>query len=638
MKKLGFFVAMLIAFALSCNAQTISASATSICAGDSVVLTFGVSATDTIDLQIFDGSISSMNVIGDSLVVHPLISSVYQIVSVNGTPVTPPSVVSVTVYQHPMISISTILIGCNEYKSTVTLQSGQVPATYSWSNSSINSNENLFFGGDTILLTVSDNTGCAVDTSVVMPIMPSITIDSIVTTPQTCQAATAMIFAHGGTALSYLWLNDSVTGYLRNNLEAGTYTIRVSDANFCHVDTTITIQQTQNLRAFVTHNNIGCYGGSDGSAEVIALGGTAPYSYMWSNGSSNPIQDSLNAGYYSVIVSDANGCTDTASITIMQPNEIMTNIEILVSNNDTSLLVNVFGGVSPYIYTWNTGETSNVINNIHGGHYSVIVSDANGCSKSDSIDITAIENIQVIFDLSSTAHVCYNSDPVVLANYVTITPNNGGLLQFVGSGVVDGVFYPSMVSIGTYQITAYYISPNGTAISSYGNISVHGPMTLDWNFPYSYVSVHDSPIELTGGSPSGGIYSGPGVYESNGSYYFNPAAAGIGYYQLFYEYTTPYECYSNITRNIHVTNSAGIDDFQSNPISIYPNPATNVLNVSSEENIQSIQIFSLTGMKVIEIIPNTSSYVIDVTNLPAGAYFLQLQCDGKIERQRIIKQ
>lgn len=634
MKKLLSFVAISV-IALSVHAQSISTSANSICNGDSVILTFGVSSTDTVTLQIIvTGSISTMVAVGDTLPMYPITSTIYQIIEVNGSPVTP-SLVSVNVSQHPTISVSNGLIGCNTYKSTALLISGSLPASYSWSNSALNSNETTFFGGDTITLSVTDNSGCATDTTFVMPIMQGITVDSIVTTVQTCNSGTASVFAHGSTPLDILWLNDTVHSSSRNDLVAGTYNIRISDTNFCSLDTTIVIGSQAALRAIVTQQNVGCFGNSDGRAEAIAIYGTAPYCYQWNTGSIDSVLTNLSAGMYTVVVTDANGCTDTASVSIAEPSPIITSIQTTNSGNDTILTANASGGYSPYSYLWNTGDTTNVIR-VSAGMYTVVVTDANGCTSTSTVTVNAIPstNSQLVFDLSAYANICHNIGPIVLTNYVTISPNNGGTLWFVGAGVVDGVFYPSTVSIGTYQIIAYYRDTNGVVLSAAQSVAIHGPTTLDWNFPYSYININSQPIELTGGYPSGGTYSGDGVYSMNGSYFFDPAVAGVGLHQLFYEYTNSFGCYSNISRNVTVSSNASVDDVCQNQVTVYPNPVQDVLHIDTEIPIENTIVYDVLGN---QISVNVENNTIDLSRISTGVYFLHLVCNGKTQIHKIIK-
>src|SRR4030095_3697679 len=110
----------------------------------------------------------------------------------------------------------------------------------------------------------------------------------------------------GGTSpYTYAWSNGAVTQNL-TGLVAGTYSVTVTDAQGCVATTSVTITQPELLVATVTSkDDPNCYGGSDGSAQLGVVGGTAPYTYLWSNGTTTQNLTGLVAGTYSVTVTDA---------------------------------------------------------------------------------------------------------------------------------------------------------------------------------------------------------------------------------------------------------------------------------------------------------------------------------------------
>src|SRR5690606_2511576 len=123
---------------------------------------------------------------------------------------------------------------------------------------------------------------------------------------------------------TYSWNTTPVqTTAMAANLAAGTYQVTVTDANGCVATATAPIlpPSTPIIASITANSPVSCKGGNDGSATVSATGGSAPYTYYWS---STPAQTTatagaLLAGTYTVIVTDMNGCTDTAQTTITQP-------------------------------------------------------------------------------------------------------------------------------------------------------------------------------------------------------------------------------------------------------------------------------------------------------------------------------
>lgn len=174
----------------------------------------------------------------------------------------------------------------------------------------------------------------------------------------------------------------------------------------------------------------------DGSATVTASGGVAPYTYSWSSGGSTVNEEDLCAGTYTVTVTDANGCATTESVTISAPSPI----NVSISKNDAtcssgtngSASVSVTGGNSPYTYKWSTGATSNSINNLTPGTYSVTVTDANGCQEIADVTITrpACCNVTAGGSIGNPQANCGSFDPNTITSVVL--PSGGlGTLEYV---------------------------------------------------------------------------------------------------------------------------------------------------------------------------------------------------------------
>src|SRR6185295_8436939 len=110
-----------------------------------------------------------------------------------------------------------------------------------------------------------------------------------------------------------LWSNDATTSAI-SDLAAGTYSVLVTDSKGCTTTASYTVTQPVSaLTASASGTNVSCYGDSSGSATVTASGGTAGYTYLWSNDATTSAISDLAAGTYSVLVTDSKGCTTTAS-------------------------------------------------------------------------------------------------------------------------------------------------------------------------------------------------------------------------------------------------------------------------------------------------------------------------------------
>src|SRR5687767_3033656 len=143
-----------------------------------------------------------------------------------------------------------------------------------------------------------------------------------------------------------------------------------------------------------TPTHVLCNGGT-GSASVVASGGTPAYSYSWNT---NPVKTTatatgLVAGTYIVTVTDANGCSKTASVTITQPSTLVATMNapthVLCNGGTGSASVVASGGTPAYTYSWSpSGGTAASAAGLVAGTYTVTVTDANGCSKTASVTIT----------------------------------------------------------------------------------------------------------------------------------------------------------------------------------------------------------------------------------------------------------
>ena len=177
-----------------------------------------------------------------------------------------------------------------------------------------------------------------------------------------------------------------ISGYYTiDSLVPGNYTITLTDANGCFVDSSITITQPPQLFLVENHVNNFCYNGATGSIDLTTLGGTAPYSYMWNGPGAYTANTQdiswLAAGAYSVTVTDANGCqTSITNIDITTPTAL-TVTGIIVNNN---IDLSVGGGTLPYNYSWSNGAVTQDLPNVTPGTYIVSVTDANNCTVSDT--------------------------------------------------------------------------------------------------------------------------------------------------------------------------------------------------------------------------------------------------------------
>jgi len=157
---------------------------------------------------------------------------------------------------------------------------------------------------------ITDNVGCVRDGTVHIPPVHIIACN-FSETDATCTLSNGAlaVFASGGTTpYTYLWSNSATTSSI-SGLGSGGYTVTVTDNSGCHVTKYAQVDVYSPVHVGISSTPASCIFNSDGSAHAVVWGGTSPYTYGWSNSSTSSTISGLHKGYYSVFVSDANGCT-----------------------------------------------------------------------------------------------------------------------------------------------------------------------------------------------------------------------------------------------------------------------------------------------------------------------------------------
>lgn len=300
------------------------------------------------------------------------------------------------------LSTSSTNTNCNMPNGTASVQvlAGAGPFTYQWLPSGGNTANANGLQPGTYTVNVSGTGGCisSATTTVVAGGFPSnVTIGATNISCYNGNDGTVIANVNGGEMpYTYKWNDGTITQDI-TGLLAGTYSVIVTTANGCTTSASVTIIQPPVLNYTMSFKNISCYGSDDGTATINVTGGTAPYSYVWNT---IPVQTSataidLTVGMHSVIVTDNNGCSFSASATITQPSQLTANA-MIVSNvscnglTNGSATVGVKGGTGPYSYTWSTNPVQNTqsITGLAPGAYTTVVTDANNCTATSTIIIT----------------------------------------------------------------------------------------------------------------------------------------------------------------------------------------------------------------------------------------------------------
>ena len=281
-------------------------------------------------------------------------------------------------------------------------------------------------------LTASDGTGCEVTQEVTITEPTILTASIGATTNITCNGlgnGTATVDVAGGTgAFTYSWSPAGGTLATATGLTAGDYTVTVTDANSCTQTASTTIIEPTALTASITATtNVSCNAGSNGTATVVAAGGTATYTYSWSPaGGTLATATGLTAGDYTVTVTDANSCTQTASTSITEPTALTASITATTNVscnglNNGNATVTAAGGTGTFTYSWSpAGGTLATATGLSAGDYTVTVTDANSCTQTASTTIT--EPTVLTASITATTNVSCNGGS---NGAITVTAGGG---------------------------------------------------------------------------------------------------------------------------------------------------------------------------------------------------------------------
>ena len=182
-------------------------------------------------------------------------------------------------------------------------------------------------------------------------------------------------------AVSYVWSNGSTSNNL-TGVGAGTYYVIGSNGNCIDTSNTITITAPPAIVATAQTTNITCFGANDGGSFVSASGGTPGYTVNWPGNGPGFSIGSLSPGNHNYVVTDANGCNITNTITVTEPPllTVTSVISNVTTTNNGAIDVTAAGGTPNYFYTWSNAATTEDLTGLLPGTYTVTVTDANGCT------------------------------------------------------------------------------------------------------------------------------------------------------------------------------------------------------------------------------------------------------------------
>jgi trimeric autotransporter adhesin len=453
--------------------------------------------------------------------------------------------------------------------TTSTFDAGAGYSAYLWSNGSTTQTINPGVAGN-YTVTVTDINGCQNSTALALVVNPLPT-PSITGNFAFCQGDNSDINAGAGY-VSYQW-NNGATSQIINVSNMGTYTVTVTDNNGCSSSTSTFITVHTLPVPVISGLNAIC----DGTTTTFNTGNYS--SYLWSDGSSGATLTTGIAGTYSVVVTDVNGCTGSASQTLTVydlPSATISGNNTICFGENTPLQF-TFVGTAPFTYTYTNGLVTSPPQTANSNSATIpispgntvtytiaTISDANcpgSASGSAAITVNQLPQPLITGDLS----ICDGETTTLTATpgFVTYTWSNSSNTPVINTGI-GGIYTVTVEDqngcLGTSPAANLVVNmvpvvafTNDTTLTcsvpkvNFTNLSVYDPFSVfEWTFGDGGTSNAPNPSHL----------------------YFNP-----GTYPVSLTITTPAGCTNSTSQNVSVVFfPLPVADFVTSP------PSTNVFN------------------------------------------------------------
>ncbi|EIJ40455.1 hypothetical protein JoomaDRAFT_3515 [Galbibacter orientalis DSM 19592] len=489
-------------------------------------------------------------------------------------------------------SIVTTPVSCNGGNNgtiDLTVTGGIAPYSFEWSNTATTEDLTGLTAG-TYSVTITDANGCTTTTSAEVN-EPTVLSASIVTTPVSCNGGnngTVDLTVTGGIApYNFEWTNDATTEDL-TGLTAGTYSVTITDANGCTATTSAEVSEPTALSASIVTTPVSCNGGNNGTIDLTVTGGVAPYNFEWSNDATTEDMVGLTAGTYSVTVTDANGCTATASVAIVvedstKPTVVCQDITVqLDTNGNVSITADdIDNGSSDNCGIASMSISQNTFNNTNLGDNMVTltVEDAAGNTDICTAIVTVNEAPSTIPDIAAIkiGSVSFDNPPNTI-NYL-MDCNNGAtsieieVLAKANTTVIPrNLFTIETPKPGIYRQTITVTPQNGNSSKTYEIV-----INKQFDFDGIVIQKFNNTLLVNNNPESNGGYK-----FVNYQWYKNEVAIGTGqYYSIGPNREDSLD--PNASYSVEMTTEDGdvlstctgsIEHTQSYNISVTPNPVT----------------------------------------------------------------
>lgn len=435
-----------------------------------------VTTTGGVGGYTYDWGVDSLTMTEDLADLGP---GSYTLIATDANGCTAEVTAEVTLPNAPQVSIAGENISCFDGADgtiDLTIVGGTAPFTYIWDNPNASGEDPTNLPAGTYNVTVRDANQCVDFATLTLTHPDALTISSTFV-QATCGEANGSIdlTVGGGTQpYTYDW-DASINGEDPSMLFPGVYTVTVTDDQGCTITETVSVIEPDGLNQSLTTTNTSCNLGTDGAIDITPFGGTPPYAFIWDDMTTTEDRTDLSAGLYLVTISDAEGCSLIASATIEEPTALelpmLMDSTFCFNSLDGTATVNATGGTGDYTYEWSdlNGQTTQQATGLGAGTYTVTVTDENGCTAENSIEV--LEPTEVVLDVSATLVSCFEGNDAEIELSVV-----GGTAPYTFDwDALDDDEDPTGVAAGTYSVTV----TDAKGCSSIETIAVDQPTALE---------------------------------------------------------------------------------------------------------------------------------------------------------------
>ncbi|MEZ4911276.1 MAG: choice-of-anchor V domain-containing protein [Saprospiraceae bacterium] len=299
-----------------------------------------------------------------------------------------------TINEPELLQISALNIQnatCNNSSDgaiNISINGGSLPYSYDWSNGSKGQGSNVHLQNlsvGTYIITVSDLFDCTlIDTFIVNGPEP-IHFDTILHNNISCFGETngSIVFVPDSLEnVGYLWSTGSIDSMVQN-LSVGKYFVTLTDStNLCTYQDSFDITAPTELVLFLDYQDSTCINNPSAQIILSATGGTQPYTFLWGDGYEGQFREEASAGTYQITFTDYNACFIDTTISIQAFLDHTPTIQLItaptcIGSSDGVLAMQ--SNINPIHIQWSNGDTTNTIENLNPGNFSVTISDSKGC-------------------------------------------------------------------------------------------------------------------------------------------------------------------------------------------------------------------------------------------------------------------